>query len=89
MYLTGAEKQGRASVWFSLGRSFKLKDHFMCMNGLLACTYVCYMCSLCLRRLEESITAVGTGATDACDLPCGCSELDPGPKQEQLVFLNN
>ena len=28
-----------------------------------------------------------TGATDSCELPCGCWELNPGPLEEQSVLL--
>ena len=29
----------------------------------------------------------GTGATDSCELPCGCWELNLGPPREQPVLL--
>ncbi|CAO2613549.1 hypothetical protein LEMLEM_LOCUS16128 [Lemmus lemmus] len=27
------------------------------------------------------------GVTDSCELPCGCWELNPGPREEQSVLL--
>jgi hypothetical protein len=41
-------------------------------------TYVC---------LYEGVISPETGVADGCELPCGCWELNPGPLEEQLVFL--
>jgi hypothetical protein len=35
----------------------------------------------------EGVKNPGTGATDKCELPCGCWELNPGPLEEQPMFL--
>jgi hypothetical protein len=37
------------------------------------------------ERKEHQIP--GTGATDGCELPCGCWELNLGPLKEHLVLL--
>lgn len=33
-----------------------------------ACMSVCHMCPWCLRRPEESVRSLATGATDHCEL---------------------
>ena len=51
------------------------------------CLHIC----LCLTRPEEGIKSIfncrGIVATDGCELPCGCWQLDLGPLQEQPVLL--
>ena len=34
--------------------------------------YVCCMCAWSLQKAEEGMRFLRTGATDGCDLPCGC-----------------
>ena len=50
-----------------------------------ACAYV----SLAYVVLGASQKKVcpGTEVTYSCELPCGCWKLNPGPLQEQQVFL--
>ena len=50
----------------------------MCLNTV---------CLHCLWKPEEDITFPETEITDACEPLCGCQELNPGPLEEQLVFL--
>ena len=38
-----------------------------------------YVCGMVLETLELVI--------DRCELPCGCWEVNPGPLEEQPVFL--
>ena len=35
----------------------------------------------------EGIRSPGTGFSDSYELPCGCWELNPGPREEQSVLL--
>ena len=39
------------------------------------------------QRSEESVRSSGTGATDSCEPPYGCWELNLGPLEEQPVLL--
>jgi hypothetical protein len=36
---------------------------------------------------ERAADLPGTGVTGVCELPCECSELNPGPLQKHLLFL--
>lgn len=36
---------------------------------------------------EDGVRSSRMGATDGCELPCGCWELYPGPLEEQSVLL--
>ena len=45
------------------------------------------MCIQYLQGPKEDDTFPGTGILDDCELPCGGWELNPGPLQEQQVFL--
>ena len=36
---------------------------------------------------NKGVGSPGTRVTNSCELPCGCWELNPGPLQEQQVFL--
>ena len=38
--------------------------------------------------LCEGVESPGTGVTESCELPCGCWDLNPGPLEEQPVFLS-
>ena len=42
-----------------------------------------------LWRPEEGIISEDTGVTEGCELPCGCSELNLGPLEEQPVLLTD
>lgn len=48
------------------------------LSALEFCLHIC----LC-----QGVRSPGTGVTDSCELPWGCWELNPGPLEEQLVFL--
>ena len=48
--------------------------------------FACTMCTQCLRRSEEAVSSPRTGATESCELPCGCWELDSRPPKEQSVL---
>ncbi|EGV94452.1 hypothetical protein I79_000414 [Cricetulus griseus] len=37
----------------------------------------------CIRWIRSPRTQV----TDGCELPCRCSELNPGPLEDQTVFF--
>jgi len=43
----------------------------------------CFCPQVCLF---EGVRSPGTGATDSCELPCGCWELNPGPLEEHPVL---
>ena len=47
---------------------------FMCIGALPVC-------------ISEGVRSPRTEATDRCELPRGCWELNPGPLEEQPVFL--
>ena len=47
---------------------------------------VCVLCA-CLLRPEEAIVSSGTGIIVACELSCGCWELNLGPLQKWQVLL--
>ena len=59
---------------------------FMCMAVLPACMYMCHMCAVPMSPKEGS-RFPGNGATDGCELLCGCQELHLGPLDEQAVLL--
>ena len=42
---------------------------------------------LCPQRPEEGAGSPGARVTDSCEPPCGGWELNPGPLEEQPVFL--
>ena len=39
--------------------------------------------------LCEGVRSPGTGVIDSCELSYGCWELNPGPLEEQPVFLTS
>ena len=41
----------------------------------------------CLQRLGVTIRSPETGVNNGCEPSCGCWELNPGPRQEQFIFL--
>lgn len=45
------------------------------------------VCIQCLWRPKEVIRCPGTGDTGSCDLPCESWDPNPGPLEEQPVFL--
>ena len=49
------------------------------------CDCASYACSVPTEA--EGIGSPGTGATDSCDLLCGCQEWNPRPLEEQSVLL--
>jgi hypothetical protein len=44
---------------------------------------LCTVCMQYLKRPEEGDRSPEAGVTDACELLCGCWELNPGPLQVQ------
>ena len=57
----------------------------MCMSVLPACMYVC-LPHACLVPMN-SRQIPWNWIIDRCEPPCGCSELNPGPLEEQSLFL--
>lgn len=49
---------------------------------MFVCTYVWWP-----QKTEEGIKSFGIGVTGSCELTCGCSELNLGSLQEQIVLL--
>lgn len=45
------------------------------------------MCIQYLWRPKEVIGCPGTGSTGSCELPCESWDPNPGPQEEQPVFL--
>lgn len=41
----------------------------------------------CLQRPEDIAGSPGTGLPDDCELPSGCWEPNPGPPQEQFLWI--
>lgn len=55
---------------------------------LVSCLCVlCIMCVQCPPRPEGGVGFPETGVTHGCVLPCGSWKLNPGPEQEQQVYL--
>lgn len=52
----------------------------------MVCLHVYHMCGLVPMGATESFRSFGTGVTNVCELPCGCSEANLGPLQEQPVI---
>jgi hypothetical protein len=52
-----------------------------------ACIYENHVHYWCLWRSEDGIGSSETGVGGGCKPPCGCWEPNPGPLQEQQVFL--
>lgn len=42
---------------------------------------------MCLWKWGELIGSPGPGVSDGCESTCGCWEPNPGPLQEQKVFI--
>ena len=59
-------------------QNFNLLYYFRCRDVSM---------HVCMQRPEEGIRSLGTGVTDGCELPCGCWEWNPGPLQEQQLYL--
>lgn len=56
------------------------KQTIFILCALVFCLHIC----LC-----ESVRFLGTVATDSCEPPCGCWDLNPSPLEEQLVGTLN
>lgn len=56
---------------------------YRCFASLHVC--LCTVFMQCLQRLDD-IQSAGIGATDACELPCGCWESNSGALEEQRVL---
>jgi hypothetical protein len=62
--------------------------YFMCMTVLPACIYVYHVCNWWPQMSEEGTSDSPSPAVMCgCDQTCSCSELNPGPLQEQQVLL--
>ena len=51
------------------------------------CMSVLHICAWSLWRPEDSLRSSGTEVTGNCEMPCGCWDLNPGPLEEQPMFL--
>jgi hypothetical protein len=53
--------------------------------------YVCapHTCLVFTEARSELLGPLGQGLEEVCELPCGCWELNPGPLEEQPVFLTD
>jgi hypothetical protein len=58
----------------------------MCMGVLPACLCIRHM-PTAHRGQKKSVRFPGTGVPDSHNPPCGCWEMNPGPLEEQPVFL--
>lgn len=61
--------------------------HYMCMSILPTCVSVHCMHAWCQWGSEGGVGSLRTGHTDGCESTCGCWEPNPGPLQEQKVFI--
>jgi hypothetical protein len=60
----------------------------VCMPGVLPrCLSPVCVYAWCPGRPEEVATSPRTAFTNICEPPCGRWELNPGPLEEQPVFL--
>lgn len=66
--------------------SLHLFQFFMHMNVFPACISIKRVHPQGPQQPEEDIRSLGTGVTDACQLPCGCWEFNTHTLQEQLVI---
>ena len=60
----------------------------MYVSALSAGTHVYHVLAVPMKA-KKIVGSPGTGATDGCELPRGCWELNTGPLQEQLSTLNH
>ena len=60
---------------------------FMYICVLSVCMSEQHLCPWCPWNPEEGVQLPRTGVTDGCELLCGCWETNPGPLQEQPLFL--
>jgi hypothetical protein len=47
------------------------------------------MCACCMQSPEEGAGSPETVVTDSCELPCGCSNPNPGPLEKQSASAFN
>jgi hypothetical protein len=66
-----------------MGAGISFISFIFLMNGCFACTNVCaaHEC-LVPRETRRGVRSLGNGITDACEVPCRCLELNPGPLQD-------
>jgi hypothetical protein len=59
------------------------------LSECFACMSVCAppKCLVPTEARSYYQRAPGTGVKDGCEPSCGCWELNPGPLQEQFIFL--
>lgn len=59
----------------------------MCMSILLAQMSLHHLASWCPGLLKDGSGSHGTRVIEVCNPPGGCCEPQPGPGQEQQLFL--
>jgi hypothetical protein len=69
-------------VYVQVEHSYNKINNFLTIIFIL-CTLVLWL-HVCLC---EGVRSPETGATETCELACGCWKLNPGPLEEQPVLL--
>lgn len=80
---------------FNLGCCFLAAVHmvysfiefFKCAGALPTCVSVHHVCAVPAEARRNQGKFPATGVTYSCELPCGFWETNPGPLQEQQMFL--
>lgn len=80
----------KVNSWTNIRQNVLFKHYvlmFTCM-GLLCTRMSVHHVSACIpQRPQEGIGSPGTGITEGCKMPCGCSESNLGLLEKQPVFL--
>lgn len=70
-------------VFMMLDLWSKIKNYLCAFGYFYVCMFVYHMHGWYSQGSEDGIRCRGNGATNHCELPCGCWEWNPSPLWEQ------